>query len=192
MSATAINQTAIEDILRSAEALRWDLGRDYHDRIVEAVYADAARIADRAVSRQGDKSRFDLDATIDRLVTSRAWGFPIMLLLLMLVFWITITGANIPSDWIASILIGRVYPALKQGAESLLIPGWISGSLIDGMYLSTAWVVSVMLPPMAIFFPLFTLLEDFGYLPRVAFNLDRAFKSCGAHGKQALTMCMGL
>jgi len=191
MSATAINQTAIEDILRSAEALRWDLGRDYHDRIVEAVYADAARIADRAVSRQGDKPRFDLDATIDRLVTSRAWGFPIMLLLLMLVFWITITGANIPSDWIASILIGRVYPALKQGAESLLIPGWISGSLIDGMYLSTAWVVSVMLPPMAIFFPLFTLLEDFGYLPRVAFNLDNAFKKAGAHGRQSLTMMMG-
>jgi ferrous iron transport protein B len=191
MNASRFDQAAVQDILRSAEALRWELGRDYHDRVVEAVYADAAGIADRAVTREGDRPRFDLDATIDRLVTSRVWGFPIMLLLLMLVFWLTITGANIPSNWIASVLIGRVYPALKQGAEAILIPHWVSGMLIDGAYLSTAWVVSVMLPPMAIFFPLFTLLEDFGYLPRVAFNLDNFFKKAGAHGRQSLTMVMG-
>jgi len=191
MSASRFDQAAVQDILRSAEALRWELGRDYHDRVVETVYADAAGIADRAVTREGDRPRFDLDATIDRLVTSRVWGLPIMLLLLMLVFWLTITGANLPSNWIASVLIGRIYPALKQGAEAVLIPHWVSGMLIDGMYLSTAWVVSVMLPPMAIFFPLFTLLEDFGYLPRVAFNLDNFFKKAGAHGRQSLTMVMG-
>ncbi len=191
MSAIPSDSGAIQNILESANALRWELGRDYHDRIVEAVYADAARLADRAVTREGEKPGFDLDRTIDRLVTSRVWGFPIMLLLFMLVFWITITGANIPSDMIASLLIGRIYPALKAGAEAILIPNWVSGPLIDGIYLSTAWVVSVMLPPMAIFFPLFTLLEDFGYLPRVAFNLDNVFKKAGAHGKQSLTMMMG-
>jgi ferrous iron transport protein B len=191
MSALTPSSGSIQSILESANALRWELGRDYHDHIVEAVYADAARLADRAVTREGDKPRFDLDAAIDRLVTSRVWGFPIMFLLFMLVFWITITGANIPSDMIASLLIGRIYPALKAGADAILIPHWLSGMLIDGVYLSTAWVVSVMLPPMAIFFPLFTLLEDFGYLPRVAFNLDNIFKKAGAHGKQSLTMMMG-
>lgn len=191
MNTISTEPGGIENLLQKANNLRWELGRDYHDRIVEAVYADAARIADRAVTREGEKPRFDLDATIDRLVTSRVWGFPIMLLLFMLVFWITITGANVPSDAIASLLIGRIYPALKAGADAILIPGWLSGVLIDGMYLSTAWVISVMLPPMAIFFPLFTLLEDFGYLPRVAFNLDNIFKKAGAHGKQSLTMMMG-
>jgi ferrous iron transport protein B len=191
MSAISSHPSSVRAILENANALRWELGRDYHDRIVEAVYADAARLADRAVTREGDKPRFDLDGTIDRLVTSRIWGFPIMLLLFMLIFWLTISGANIPSDAIASLLIGRIYPALKAGADSILIPHWLSGVLIDGMYLSTAWVVSVMLPPMAIFFPLFTLLEDFGYLPRVAFNLDNIFRKAGAHGKQSLTMMMG-
>ena len=82
-------------------------------------------------------------------------------------------------------------PLLRGTADAIGVPWWCSGLVIDGCYLATAWVVSVMLPPMAIFFPLFTLLEDFGYLPRVAFNLDRTFQRCGAHGKQALTMCMG-
>ena len=93
---------------------------------------------------------------------------------------------------LANLLLDTVHPALKSGAASIGMPWWLSGVLIDGVYLATAWVVSVMLPPMAIFFPLFTLLEDFGYLPRVAFNLDGLFRRAGAHGKQALTMCMGL
>jgi ferrous iron transport protein B len=158
---------------------------------MEAIYTDAAAIADRAVTRPGEKPRFDLDRTIDRLVTSRVWGFPLMLLMFTGVFWITITGANVPSHgcW-PTLLIdkgrapaapsGRPWPAVV--AERLLI---------DGMYLATAWVISVMLPPMAIFFPLFTLLEDFGYLPRVAFNLDNFFRKAGAHGKQSLSMMMG-
>ena len=114
-----------------------------------------------------------------------------MLALLAVVFWLTITGANVPSGWLADLLLGVVHPFLKEAAASLGVPWWLSGFLFDGVYLATAWVISVMLPPMAIFFPLFTLLEDFGYLPRVAFNLDNVFRKAGAHGKQALTMSMG-
>ncbi len=180
-----------ETILSTAKSLRWEVGNEFHQTLMESMYTEAARIADRAVTRPGEKPRFDLDRTIDRLVTSRLWGFPIMLLLFTLVFWITITGANIPSQFLADILIGKVLPVLHQLADALHFPWWLSGLLIDGMYLATAWVVSVMLPPMAIFFPLFTLLEDFGYLPRVAFNLDNLFKRAGAHGKQSLSMMMG-
>ncbi|RPI27363.1 MAG: ferrous iron transporter B [Acidobacteria bacterium] len=180
-----------QEILNTASKLRWDVGSNIHDSLMEALYADAARIADKAVTRAGEQPRFDLDRTIDRLVTSRWAGFPIMLGLLALVMWLTIAGANVPSSLLASLLLDQVHPALRNVAAVLHFPWWLSGLLIDGMYLAMAWVVSVMLPPMAIFFPLFTLAEDFGYLPRVAFNLDRFFKKAGAHGKQALTMSMG-
>jgi ferrous iron transport protein B len=182
---------AVEDLLTSARALRGELGTDFHEQLVESIYATAARIAEQAVTRPGERARFNLDRTIDRLVTSRVFGFPIMLLLFTLMFWLTISGANVPSGLLASLLIDTVYPALREGAAALGIPWFLRGLLIDGMYLGTAWVVSVMLPPMAIFFPLFTLLEDFGYLPRVAFNLDGLFKRAGAHGKQAMTTMMG-
>ena len=180
-----------EDILQTAESLRWQIGRDFHDRLMEDIYTDAARLADRAVTRPDEKPRFDLDRTIDRIVTSRTWGFPLMILLFTAVFWLTITGANVPSQFLATILIDKTVPVLHTLADAIRLPWWLSGLLIDGMYLATAWVVSVMLPPMAIFFPLFTLLEDFGYLPRVAFNLDNIFHKSGAHGKQALSMMMG-
>jgi ferrous iron transport protein B len=170
-----------EEIIRNAKDLRWKIGGNVHETLVEGIYTDAARIADRAVTRPGESPKFDLDRTIDRIVTSRRWGFPLMILLFTLVFWITITGANYPSQAIASVLIEKVYPWLREGAANIGMPWW----------LATAWVISVMLPPMAIFFPLFTLLEDFGYLPRVAFNLDKVFKKSGAHGKQALSMMMG-
>jgi ferrous iron transport protein B len=180
-----------EEVLGAAQALRWQIGGDFHERIMEATYTEAARLADRAVTRPGEKPRFDLDRAIDRVVTSRIWGFPIMLLLLAIVLWLTIIGANIPSGWLSYIFLDTIYPMLQNLAASLSAPWWLSGILIDGVYLATAWVISVMLPPMAIFFPLFTLMEDFGYLPRVAFNLDNVFKKAGAHGKQALTMSMG-
>jgi len=180
-----------EKILESAQDLRWDIGADFHEKTMEALYTDATRIADRAVTYPDKKPRFDLDRTIDRLVTSRIWGFPLMILMLTLVFWLTISGANAPSGLLYSLLIDTIQPLLKSGAASIGLPWWLSGVLIDGAYLATAWVVSVMLPPMAIFFPLFTLLEDFGYLPRVAFNLDHIFRKAGAHGKQALSMTMG-
>jgi ferrous iron transport protein B len=184
-------QVTANDILNTAETLRWQIGGNFHEHLMEAIYTDAAQIADRAVTRPDTPPRFDLDRTIDRLVTSRIWGFPFMLLLFTLVFWITISGANIPSGWIAALLLDTIHPVLKGISASIGLPWWLDGLLIDGMYLATAWVVSVMLPPMAIFFPLFTLLEDFGYLPRVAFNLDKTFKKSGAHGKQALSMMMG-
>ena len=182
---------SITRLLETATRLRWEIGADFHEQIVEDIYAEAARIASRAVTRPGETPRFDLDRTIDRIVTSKVWGFPIMIGLFALIFWLTITGANYPSDLLSNLLIGEIYPLLKEVAVAIGAPWWLSGILIDGSYLATAWVVSVMLPPMAIFFPLFTLLEDFGYLPRLAFNLDGLFRKAGAHGKQSLSMMMG-
>lgn len=180
-----------QDILQNARSLRWEVGGDFHEKIVESIYADAARIADRAITRKDEEGRFDIDRFLDRIVTSKIWGFPLMLLMLTLVFWLTISGANVPSQLISSFLLDTVHPFLKKVSDLVGLPFWLDGVLIDGGYLATAWVISVMLPPMAIFFPLFTLLEDFGYLPRVAFNLDNLFRKAGAHGKQALSMTMG-
>jgi len=181
----------LKEILETANSLRWELGENLHDSLLESIYQDAAKISEKVVTKADEKPKYDWDRTLDRLLTSKWTGFPIMLLMLMLVFWITISGANIPSALLANLLIDTVHPVLKDAAAYLGTPVWLSGILIDGIYLAMAWVVSVMLPPMAIFFPLFTLLEDFGYLPRVAFNLDGMFKKAGAHGKQALTMAMG-
>lgn len=182
---------AKEAILEEASAIRWEVGEHFHDSLMEAIYQDAARISERVVTRMGGKPRFNWERTLDWLLTSRWTGFPIMLLMLTVVFWITIAGANIPSGLLATLFIDMFHPALKSLASAIGMPWWLDGLLIDGVYLSMAWVVSVMLPPMAIFFPLFTLLEDFGYLPRVAFNLDTLFRKAGAHGKQGLTMAMG-
>ena len=185
------SRTTSESILSLANSLRWEVGEDYHDSLMDVIYRDAARIADRVVTKVGEKPRFDWDRTLDKILTGRLTGLPVMLLLLTLVFWITVSGANYPSRLLASVLIDSVHPLLTGLAAQASIPWWLGGLLIDGAYLAAAWVISVMLPPMAIFFPLFTLLEDFGYLPRVAFNLDNMFRKSGAHGKQALTMSMG-
>lgn len=185
------NREQTESILNTANTLRWEFGENFHDDLLKSIYDDASKIAGRAITATGEKPRLSWEQALDRLVTNRWTGFPIMLLLLTAVFWITISGANIPSGMIASVLIDTIHPALKTFSVTIGLPWWLSGVLIDGMYLSMAWVVSVMLPPMAIFFPLFTLLEDFGYLPRVAFNMDNIFRKVGAHGKQALTMSMG-
>ena len=174
-----------------ANELRWSIGDDYHDKLTEGIYADAAIIARKSVIQQNNKRSFNLDSSIDKIVTSRTWGFPMMLLMLGVVLWLTIEGANVPSALLSELLLNTIYPFLKGLANDMGIAWWISGLLLDGVYLAVAWVISVMLPPMAIFFPLFTLLEDFGYLPRVAFNLDNLFKRSGANGKQALTMSMG-
>ena len=130
------------------------------------------------------------DRRLDRLLTSRATGYPVMLLGLAGVLWLTIAGANAPSEWLARAL-GWVQAQFSALLTALHAPLWLHGLLVDGMFRTLAWVVAVMLPPMAIFFPLFTLLEDAGYRPRVAYNLDRPFHACRACGKQALTMCMG-
>jgi ferrous iron transport protein B len=181
----------IDEVVDAAAALRWKLPSDFHDRVVASLYTAAHAIASRAVLTGLRKVKFDWDRTLDRLLTSKWFGFPLMGLILATVFWITIAGANVPSQLLSTLLIDTVHPALKAFGVAASAPAWLSGLLVDGVYLATAWVVSVMLPPMAIFFPLFTLLEDFGYLPRVAFNLDKLFQKVGAHGKQALTMCMG-
>ncbi len=178
-------------LLAHAAQFRQQLGDTVHDQISESVYTSATAIADRAVTRSGHTQAWRFDHAIDRIVTSRVWGFPMMALLLMIIFWLTIAGANVPSALLGELLVGTVYTWLNAAATSIGMAWWLRGALIDGMYLATAWVVSVMLPPMAIFFPLFTLLEDLGYLPRVAFNLDRLFQRAGAHGKQSLSMMMG-
>lgn len=186
-----INAEKLKPILNLAQEYREKLGDTYRNDLVETIYAKSAKLVRDSVLSDQSKRSFRVDRAIDNVVTHRIWGFPIMFLLLGAVLWITIVGSNYPSQMLASLLLDTIHPFLQSGAASLNFPWWLSGFLVDGVYLGTAWVVAVMLPPMAIFFPLFTLLEDFGYLPRVAFNLDRIFKKSGAHGKQALTMSMG-
>ena len=159
------------------------------DEIVSNIIQKAQRVYEISVKLQ-DKKYTQLDRKIDKLLTSKLTGIPIMILLLFVVFWITITGANYPSDLIADGLF-FLQDKLVELFETIGVPQWLNDVVVLGIYRTLAWVVSVMLPPMAIFFPLFTLLEDSGYLPRIAFNLDKFFKKASAHGKQALTMCMG-
>lgn len=159
------------------------------DDIAKTLVARAAEIAAEAVhSEQAEHDR--LDRRLDRLFTGKRTGVPILLLFLLGIFWLTITGANVPSAWLSRGLFW-ILEQLRAGLQALHTADWLVSLLVDGALKTLAWVVSVMLPPMAIFFPLFTLLEDFGYLPRVAYNLDRCFQKCAACGKQALTMCMG-
>ncbi len=165
-----------------------DFEPEVREKITEQNYNYANELKGNYVKE--DIKKLNKDKKIDDIVTSKKFGIPLMLGLLGLIFWITIQGANIPSQIIANILFGFQYK-LNNLFISLGVNDFIGGILIDGMYRSLAWVVSVMLPPMAIFFPLFTLFEDLGYLPRVAFNLDHMFKKAGAHGKMCLTMCMG-
>ena len=178
-----------QDILDQAESLRPQLSNGFRDEMVKSLYGEVERITSRAV-QTGSKRKYDLDQRIDRLVTSPIFGLPLMLLLLAAVFWVTIVGANVPSAWLADGLF-----FIEDKAAALFtqwgLPWWITGFIWHGVYRGLAWVISVMLPPMAIFFPIFTILEDLGYLPRVAFNLDFLFKKAGAHGKQSLTMAMG-
>lgn len=159
------------------------------ERIVESLVKRSEEIALKVVKNENRYDEFH--KKIDEILVSRRFGIPIMVLFLLLILWITITLANYPSQ-LLSKLFGIIEVYIRNIASNSMISPWISGILIDGMYVTLAWVVSVMLPPMAIFFPMLTLLEDFGYLPRIAFNLDRCFKSCYSCGKQALTMCMGL
>ena len=186
-----MNKKNIDTIIELSNELRWQIGDDFHDNLTESIYADAAQIVTDCVQVKQGKRRFRLDTKIDKIVTSKTLGFPIMFLILGLVLWITIVGANYPSSLLANLLLDTIHPALKTLSANIHMVWWLDGFLFDGVYLAVAWVIAVMLPPMAIFFPMFTLLEDFGYLPRVAFNLDNLFKKSGAHGKQALTMSMG-
>lgn len=159
------------------------------DEIINAVVRCAERTAAECVSFE-KPDYYERDRKIDRILTHRFWGVPIMAAMLALVFWITVTGANYPSA-LLSRLFGALGEKLHDGLAALNAPQWLDSMLVDGIYRVLSWVTAVMLPPMAIFFPLFTLMEDLGYLPRVAFNLDRYFKKAGVCGKQSLTMAMG-
>jgi ferrous iron transport protein B len=177
------------DIVREAANLRRSLEAGFREEVVTSLYTEVERITRRAVGGTVGKT-LELDQRIDRIVTSRAFGLPLMLGMLAVVFWLTIVGANVPSQMLAQALF-RVEDLAAGAFDAWGSPWWLTGFLWHGVFRGLAWVVSVMLPPMAIFFPLFTILEDLGYLPRVAFNLDFLFKKAGAHGKQALTMAMG-
>lgn len=164
-------------------------GQKIRDTIVTTLVLKGEDIAAECV-HFGDENCLKRDRKIDRVLTHKVWGVPIMAAMLAVIFWITIYGANYPSALLSSAF-GSLGEKLRALMEMTAAPQWLKGVLLDGIYRILTWVISVMLPPMAIFFPLFTLLEDLGYLPRAAFNLDRYFKRAGACGKQSLTMAMG-
>ena len=158
------------------------------DEISKLNYDYASSLFENVVSQKNDKE--DIDDKIDSIITSKYFAIPTMLVMLAIILWITISGSNYPSE-VLSNLFFSIEPGMYSFLSSLNVPKWFCDMMVYGLYKTFAWVVSVMLPPMAIFFPLFTFLEDLGYLPRVAFNLDHLFKKCKTHGKQCLTMCMG-
>ncbi|ABW19522.1 ferrous iron transport protein B [Alkaliphilus oremlandii] len=160
------------------------------DAVLQMIFNRAEEIVKSVITVNQNQEHRNFDKKLDDILTSKYIGFPIMFLLLGFIFWLTIAGANVPSQMLSNLFY-RVEIKLTDFFMSWESIQWLHGILVLGVYRTLAWVISVMLPPMAIFFPLFTLLEDLGYLPRVAFNLDKLFKKAGAHGKQSLTMSMG-
>ncbi len=191
-----IDLAADESVQRAVQAQREALAaqgfprEELRDQMVASVLHTARALLEGVV-RFGEADHTARDRRIDRALTSRWIGFPAMFLALLAILWLTVSGSNTPSALLGRAL-SALEPPLSNALTWLSAPDWLRRLLVEGVYRVLAWVVSVMLPPMAIFFPLFTLLEDAGYLPRVAFNLDRLFHRCDACGKQALTMCMGL
>lgn len=191
-------ESAIKNLLaqdESARAAHQDISkyvkaRGYVPELIgspEVIAKEAENIAKAVIKNSNN----ECDMKVDRALTNPIIGFPLMIAVLLVILWITIKGANYPSDVLSNILFSAE-ESLYASLLTIGLPASVCQMLVYGMYRVLAWVVSVMLPPMAIFFPLFTILEDWGFLPRVAFNLDRCFKGCKACGKQALTMCMGL
>lgn len=163
---------------------------NFRDYVVSSIVRKAEEICNEVLFYDF-ASRSSCNKKIDKILTSKKFGIPIMVVFLGIIFWITITGANYPSS-LLSDFFGFLQEKLILLFHTIHVPSWLTGILVEGMFQTVAWVVSVMLPPMAIFFPLFTILEDLGYLPRIAFNLDNYFKKACTTGKQALTMCMGV
>ena len=163
---------------------------NYTDEIISCIFMNAEGIASECVSKSYD-SKFVRDRKIDRILTGKLTGVPIMLFMLLVILWITIAGANYPSSMLSQ-LFNYLESVFSDGLSAVGSPEILNNILVEGIFRVLAWVVAVMLPPMAIFFPLFTILEDYGVLPRIAFNLDKAFKKSGACGKQALCLCMSL
>ncbi|GIN87143.1 iron transporter FeoB [Heyndrickxia sporothermodurans] len=182
---SAFTHNSLDALVKEAQAMSNDRLRD---EIVSSIYSTSHAICNEVVSNK--KAKQNQMEKLDKIFTSRLLGFPIMLAMLGIIFYITIAGANIPSDLLAEFF-GWAEAKLTSGFQLIHAPEWLHGILILGLFRGTGWVISVMLPPMAIFFPIFALLENYGYLPRVAFNMDRLFKRAGGHGKQSLTMAMG-
>ncbi|MFB9761631.1 nucleoside recognition domain-containing protein [Ectobacillus funiculus] len=177
---------SLEQLVQHAKHLA---GESIHDDIVASIYRSSHSICETVVSYK-DREMLRRSEKLDNIFTSPIWGFPIMLAMLSAIFYLTIAGANIPSSMLAEFF-GWIEGYLTIWFKAVHAPDWLYGVLVLGLFRGTGWVISVMLPPMAIFFPAFALLENYGYLPRVAFNMDRLFKRAGAHGKQSLTMAMG-
>ncbi|MGZ9585284.1 nucleoside recognition domain-containing protein [Paenibacillus marinisediminis] len=187
LATDAANSSSLDALLDRARGM--STGDSVRDSIVSNIYKTTSEICSEAVQYK-DKTKLSSTYKLDRILTSKIWGFPIMLAMLAVVFWITIAGANVPSAMLAD-MFAFIEGYITAFFQAVHAPEWLYGILVLGLYRGSAWVISVMLPPMAIFFPTFALLENFGYLPRVAFNMDRMFKRAGGHGKQALTMSMG-
>ena len=183
----------IEQLARNCRGALAEKGLD-GDKIAASVASrrilTADAICEQCIAKDGGSARSKTDKTLDRIFTGRGSGRLCMLLLLCVVFWLTITGANYPSAWLSRLFGGFEEP-LRGWLAACGIPAFFKNMLVDGVYRVLTRIIAVMLPPMAIFFPLFTMLEDAGYLPRAAFNLDNSLRRCGACGKQALTSCMG-
>lgn len=184
-SETPFIRNPLESLIQEG---RSKINTDIRDDIVSGMYTASKLLCNEAVNFQ--KAKSNCSDTLDSIFTSRLLGFPIMLLMLGAVFYLTIAGANVPSSMLAEGF-GWTEGKLTEGFQAIHAPEWLHGVLILGLFRGTGWVISVMLPPMAIFFPIFALLENYGYLPRVAFNMDRLFKRAGGHGKQSLTIAMG-
>lgn len=180
-----------EDITNSLKTIHKDINssQEFRNTLVSAIIEKAETVY-KNVCVLAYKDSNVKDRKIDKILTSKKFGIPIMIIFLGIIFWITIIGANYPSQMLSN-LFNFIGDKLRAFFDFIGSPTWLKGLLIDGIYQTLSWVIAVMLPPMAIFFPLFTFLEDLGYLPRVAFNLDKCFKKCCTSGKQALTMCMG-
>ena len=162
---------------------------NFNDNIISSIVMQCEDVCEE-VNKIENNNYKNFDRKIDKILTSKKFGIPIMLLFLGIIFWITIIGANYPSQLLSNIFLW-IQNKLLIGAEQINMPNWLSNMLILGVYQTLTWIIAVMLPPMAIFFPLFTILEDLGYLPRIAFNLDGFFKKACTNGKQMITMCMG-
>ncbi|WP_039653882.1 ferrous iron transport protein B [Clostridium tyrobutyricum] len=185
-----IEKQGLQILINSADMIKSNYTKkQIREDITFKIYEKAEQVKDKCIYI--GKSKVNRDRVIDDYITSRVFGIPIMIGILAVVLWITISGANVPSDMLSNVLF-KFQDVLTAWCTQLGVPKWFYGLFVLGLYRTMAWVISVMLPPMAIFFPLFTLLEDLGYLPRVALNLDHLFKKACAHGKQCLSMCMGL
>jgi len=184
-----------ENIKRCTEEIKNNLekegitNKNFKDKIVSNIVKKAEEISQEVCSFE-NRDYSGRDRKIDKILTSKKFGIPIMILFLGLIFWITIVGANYPSELLFN-LFNSIQIKLINFANYIHCPQWLSDMLINGIYQTLTWIIAVMLPPMAIFFPLFTILEDLGYLPRIAFNMDGFFKKACCSGKQMITMCMG-